>query len=142
MFGIFGNNRSKTTKFLVNQAIGGQSVLYRLFRDVLECEDKKIRLVELTYFALAVLAYIYLRLVKEKDRETILDDATREVLNSTLPHCREVLSFSAAVAEYRRRYSEYDRLLQQIFTKDGLDDHACITLVMHLYECTTQKSAQ
>jgi hypothetical protein len=54
---------------LTNQAVGGQSVMYRLFREGLGCEDSSICRLELTYFAATVLTFVYLRFGKEPNRE-------------------------------------------------------------------------
>ena len=63
---------------LTNQVIGGQSVIYRLFREALGCQDRAIRRLELTYFSCGVMTSFYLRLGKEADREELprSDDAS------------------------------------------------------------------
>jgi hypothetical protein len=73
MFGLFKKTKPDIVEALINQTIGGQSVMYRLFREALGCEDSKIRRLELTYFASAVMTAVYLRLGKEPNREQILD---------------------------------------------------------------------
>jgi hypothetical protein len=57
MFGLFKRKQpDDIPSQLVNQAIGGQSVMYRFFREGLECDDSSIRKIELSYLAMAVLS--------------------------------------------------------------------------------------
>lgn len=50
MFDLFKRNEPDVAEALTNQTIGGQSVLYRLFREAIGCEDSTIRRLELTYW--------------------------------------------------------------------------------------------
>ena len=101
MFGLFKKTKPDIVEALINQTIGGQSVMYRLFREALGCEDFKIRRLELTYFASAVMTAVYLRLGKEPNREQILDRVTRNILEKSVPQCGEQISFGAAAREYQ-----------------------------------------
>jgi len=66
MFDFFKRKRLDVADALTNQTIGGQSILYRLFREAIGCEDSTIRRLEITYFAAAVMTYVYLRLLNTK----------------------------------------------------------------------------
>ena len=59
----------KHVEALTNQTIGGQSVLYRLFRQGLGVDDSHIRKLELTYFAASVTTFVYLHLSNDPNKE-------------------------------------------------------------------------
>ena len=58
MFDFFKRKKPDVADALTNATIGGQSFLYRLFREDIGCEDSTIRRLELTYFAAAVTTYV------------------------------------------------------------------------------------
>ena len=67
---------------LTNLTVGGQSVLYELFRKQLDCADRTIRKLELTYFAASITTAVYLRLGKQPNREKILDAFAMNMLKA------------------------------------------------------------
>lgn len=123
--------------------IGGQSVLLRVFQDIFKESVDDVKKKELTYFALAVFSYVYLRLVQApaQEKETLTDQVALDVLIESLPHCGENISTKGAIPEYQKRYKEYDVLIGAIFKENWFDDNACVTLAMHLYESAMGKSA-
>jgi hypothetical protein len=94
------NVQSEATA-LTNLTIGGQSVLYELFRKQLDCADQAIRKLELTYFAASITTAIYLRLGKQPSREQILDVFAKDILKGSITASQEQISFGSAVAEYQ-----------------------------------------
>jgi hypothetical protein len=143
MFSFFKRRRPDVTEALVNQTIGGQSVIYRLFRETLSCEDLVIRRLELTYFAASVMSFTYLSFGKQANREAILDDFARRALTRSLPSSREQVRLSSAVAEYQQRHAEYGRLLPLLFNPArATNDNPAATLMLHVFECVTRTSAR
>jgi hypothetical protein len=135
--------RSELVCALTNQVIGGQSVIYRLFREALGCEDRAIRRLELTYFACGVMTSFYLRLGKEADGEELLDRATLSILKKSIPESGEQISLGETVREFQIRYAEYDRLLSLVVERArSKAGSAEITLLLHLFECVTKSSAR
>jgi hypothetical protein len=136
------NVQSEATA-LTNLTIGGQSVLYELFRKQLDCADQAIRKLELTYFAASITTAIYLRLGKQPSREQILDVFAKDILKGSITASQEQISFGSAVAEYQARYAEYDRLLALVINCDSSSTgDPAVTLLLHLFECVTGKSAR
>jgi hypothetical protein len=136
------NVQSEATA-LTNLTIGGQSVLYELFRKQLDCADQTIRKLELTYFAASITTAIYLRLAKQPSREQILDVFATNILKGSITSSQEQISFGSAVAEYQRRYAEYDRLLGLVTNRDSSSTgNPAATLLLHLFECVTGKGAR
>ncbi|MDR4494799.1 MAG: hypothetical protein R3B74_10290 [Nitrospirales bacterium] len=139
---MFGFGKSKTKKAieaLKNQGIGGQSVLYSLFIKALEVSPDCLRKIELTYFSLSALTYVFLRFYQGSEKEKILDEAAISIIKASMPSCGENISMKQAVAEYKQRYREYEALLRPLFTKAEPDPN--ITLLMHFYERVTQDSS-
>mgnify|MGYP001571124133 FL=1 len=123
--------------------IGGQSVILKIFQDIFKESADDVKKKELTYFALAVFSYVYLRLAQApaQEKEILTDQVALDVLIQSLPHCGENISTKEAIPEYQKRYREYDVLIGAIFKKNGFDNDACVTLAMHLYESAMGKSA-
>jgi len=69
MFGLGKSKNLKVIESLKNQGIGGQSVMYKLFIKALNVPDEKIRKIELTYFSLSVLTYVFLRTYDGTEKE-------------------------------------------------------------------------
>ncbi len=133
-----GNNKSKTITALTNQTIGGQSLIYRTFREVLSCEEASIRLLEITYFSATVTTSAFLMLGKDNDKEEILDGFSRRVIEKSIPSSQEAISSNVAISEYQRRYQEYYSLLEGIFIpQPSTPSNPTITLLLHLFECVT-----
>ena len=142
MFNFF--KKDKTVKELtMDLVIGGQSVILKIFQDIFKENADDVKTKELTYFALAVFTYVYLRLTQApaQEKETFTDQVALDVLIEILPHCGENISTKEAIPEYQKRYKEYDTLIGAIFRQNGFDNDACITLTMHLYESAMGKSA-
>ncbi len=136
------NGQSDATA-LTNLTIGGQSVLYELFREQLECADNTIRKLELTYFAASITTAIYLRLGKRPDREKTLDEFAKAILTGSITSAQEKISFGSAVAEYQRRYAEYDQLLALVIDRESSSTgNPAATMLLHLFECVTGQSAR
>ena len=128
---------------LTNQVIGGQSVIYRLFRQTLSCEDSSIRKLELTYFAASVMTFVYLSLSKRNDNDQVLDSFTRNVLQRSIPSSEEQISFADAVKLYQQRYSEYRDLLGLLLDPSkSTSGNPATTLLMHVFECVTRSPAR
>lgn len=142
MFNFFKKDKS-AKELIMDQVIGGQSVLFKIFQDIFKESADEVKKKELTYFALAVFSYIYLRLIQSpaQEKEALTDQVALDVLIQSLPHCGENISTKEAIPEYQKRYKEYDTLIGAIFKENGFDDKACITLAMHLYESVMGKSA-
>ena len=143
MFGFGKKKRSNTVESLTNQCIGGQSVLYRYFVEALKVHQNEIRKIELTYFSLAALTYVFLRMAKLENKENIIDESCMAVFEKSLPNCGEALRKDQLISEYQNRYKEYDALLRHFFKKPGeVNSEACTSLLMHFYEKTMDKSAK
>lgn len=143
MFDFFKRKEPDVADALTNQTIGGQSVLYRLFRETISCEDSTIRRLELTYFAAAVMTYVYLRLGKQPKRDEILNRFTRNILTKSIPSSKENISLSEVVKEYQGRYAEYSSVLDLLFSPgESSSGNPGATLLMHAFECVTQSSAR
>lgn len=128
---------------LRNLTIGGQSVWYELFRNELDCADDTIRKLELTYFATSITTAVYLRLGKQSDREKTLDALAIGMLKAAIAASHEQISLGVAVSEYQRRYAEYDRILALVINPaQSSTGNPAATLLLHLYECVTGKSAR
>lgn len=140
MFGFGKRKKANTAEALKNQGIGGQSVMYSLFIKALKVPPEKVRKIELTYFSLSVLTYVFLRFYQSTSKEQILDDAALSIIEASIPNCGETISINQAVDEYQQRYKEYDALLTPLFSKTDVDPN--ITLLMHFFERVIQDSAK
>ena len=143
MFGLFKRSSPDIAEALTNQTIGGQSVIYRLFRETLAGEDSAIRRLELTYFASSVTSFTYLSFGKQPNREEILDDFAQRILKKSIPSSGEQLPFAAVVTEYQRRHAEYGQLLALLFDpQPSTSGNPATTLLLHAFECVTGASAR
>ena len=143
MFNFLKKKKNQDTiELLSNQVIGGQSVLFKIFKEVIEEREDNIKKTELTYFALSTLGYFYLRLAKTDKKEELLDQVSLIVLQKSISYSKENISIKEAIKEYQKRYKEYDKLIQLVFEKETINSHACTSLLMHVYECVTQKSVE
>jgi len=140
MFGFGKPKKAKAVEALKNQGIGGQSVMYSLFIKALKVPTDRVRKIELTYFSLSVITYVFLRFYKGSEKEKILDDVALSIIEASIPNCGEQISTNQAVTEYQQRYREYDALLSPLFSKTDVDPN--ITLLMHFYERVIQDSAK
>jgi hypothetical protein len=137
--GLFGSSKKATIQKLTNQTVGGQSVLYRYFQNSLGYEDKSIRLLELTYFASCVMTWAYLTVGKDKNRDEILDQYTRNVLEKSIPHSQEIIPMNTIIKEYRERYVEYGPLIGALFAEPDASKSTSpeILLLLHLCQSAT-----
>ncbi len=136
---MFGFGKSKTTKIietLVSYAVSGQSFMYKLFIQALEVPADKIRKIELTYFTLSVLTYVFLRFHQSPDKEQILDDVALSVIKASIPNCDEEISLNQAVNEYQERYKVYDAFLRPLLS--GTDGNPEFVLSARLFYCVTR----
>lgn len=141
MFDIFKSKPIDVAKLLTEQTISGQSFLYRLFQEALDCKKTDIRRIELTYLAATITTYVYLRFGKQKNREDILDAYTLKVFAESIPACGENTNFANIIEEYQGRYAEYWNLLQLVFDPtESSSGNPAATLVMHAYTCITRSS--
>lgn len=140
MFGFGKRKKQKVAEQLRNQGIGCQSVMYSLFVKALKVPPESVRKIELTYFSLSVLSYVFLTFYNNPSKEQILDDAALAIIETSLPNCGEQLSVSQAILEHQQRYQEYGTLLRPLFSKTDVDPS--ITLLMHFFERVTQGSAK
>lgn len=143
MFNLF-KNKKEDDQQLINQVVGGQSVLFRIFREIFEEDPEEVKKMELTYFALSVFTYTYLRLssLAEEEKEKTADRVADAVLRKSIPHADKEISMGNAISEYQNRYREYNSLINGIFKDGEIDGHSCITLTMHFYESVMAKSAK
>lgn len=132
---------SDLAALLMIQAQGGQSVLFRVFTQALSAEASAIRKLELSYFALSVLRYVFLRLGTGNHKERVIDGVAHLLIRKSLPSSGEQLTEGEAICEYRAAYSEYDALLRPAEDR-GFDSHSCTTLLMHAYERVMARSAE
>lgn len=140
MFGFRKPNRSKIMEDLKKQGIGGQSVMYNLFVKTLKVPSDRVRKIELTYFSLSVLTYVFINVYKGSEKEDLIDEVALSIIKASIPNCGEGISKNQAIAEYQQRYQEYDALLRPLFLKNDTDPN--ITLLMHFYERVVQDSAK
>jgi hypothetical protein len=106
VFDIFKKKKPDLVKALTGNALGGQSVMYRLFRQNLGCDDVAINKLELTYFAASVMTYVYLRFSSDPNPEGSLDLFNRTLLEKSIPYSGEKIDYRAAVKKYQQRYAE------------------------------------
>lgn len=144
MFGLFKKREPQDLPTrLVNQAIGGQSVMYRFFREGLGCVDSSIRKLELSYFAMSVLSVSYLAVSRDPRRTETLNAFTKQMLQRALKATASTESYETVEGTYQGRFGEYQALLRAI-----LDPHTpksadpAVTLLMHAYEQITASSAE
>jgi hypothetical protein len=140
MFGFGNSKKSKIVKAFKNQGIGGQSVIYKLFVQALAVKSAEVRRIELTYFSLTLISYVFLRFYNGPEKKDVLDEMSLSILETSIRGCGEKISIKEAIAEYQKRYQEYNALLEPLFSKTDVDPN--ITLLMHLYESVVQKSAK
>lgn len=143
MFSIFKKKVSDIPEALSNQTIGGQSVLYRLFLEALDCNNLNIRKLEITYFAASIMTFSYLRFGKQPNRNEILDQYTHKFLTKCIASLKEDLSFDEVVKEYQSRFSEYSSMLPLLLAPEkSATKNPSATLLLHAFECVTQSSAR
>jgi hypothetical protein len=143
MFNFFKRKRIDTdiVNALTSQAIGGQSLFYKIFRKVLGCEDTSIRRLELTYFVASVMTYVYLRIGKEPNREEILDRFAKDILIKSIPSSKEQISFNEVVKEFQDRYAEYNKLLPFLLDQDkNSSGDPATTLLIRAFQWITDSS--
>ncbi len=92
----------------MDQVVGGQSVLFTIFQDIFKENADDVKKKELTYFALAVFSYVYLRLSQSpaEEKETLTDQVALDVLIKSLLYCGENISTKEVIPEYQKRYKE------------------------------------
>ena len=144
MFGLFKKKQPPdVASQLVNQAIGGQSVIYRFFREGLECEDDSILKLELTFFAMSVLTVAYLAVSQDPQRQETLDQFSEQMLKRAIAATQSNESLSSITASYQQRYSEYQSILRPLLnpatTKDATPP---VALLLHAFEKITDSSAK
>lgn len=133
--------KPKHAEALTKQTIGGQSVLYRLFRQGLDVDDSHIRKLELTYFAASVTTFVYLRLSDNPDQEHELDVFTKSVLERSIASAGEQVALASAIAQYQHRFAEYTALIQPTFSQ-GDQPSPEVTLLLHVFESVTGSAAR
>lgn len=136
---MFGFGKSKTTKIietLTSYAVSGQSFMYKLFIQALEVPADKIRKIELTYFTLSVLTYVFLRFHQNPDKEQILDDVALSVIKTSIPNCDEEISLNQAINEYQERYKVYNAFLRPLLS--DTNGNPGFVLSARLFYCVTQ----
>jgi hypothetical protein len=124
MFGFGKPKKSKVVEALKKQGIGGQSVMYSLFIKALKVPTDRVRKIELTYFSLSVLTYVFPRVYKGPEKEDIIDDVSLSIINASIPNYGEEISKNQAITEYQQRYQEYDALLRPLFSKTDVDPNS------------------
>ena len=108
---------------LVNQVIGGQSVIFRLSKENFLLSEKEIRKIEITYFCLTIICSCYLdspRVTLFTDKgnsldeksltdyvSEVMDNVAISVLKKSIPNCDEEISLEVAAKEYKKKYNNY-----------------------------------
>ena len=143
MFGLFKKKAQEDIPSqLVNQAIGGQSVMYRFFREQLRCEDGSILKIELTFFAMSVLTVAYLAVSRDARKEETLDEFSQQMLKRAIKATQSTETFSAVTAKYQNRFGEYQSILMALLNPAASKGaNPSVTLLMHAYEKITNSSA-
>lgn len=133
MFGLFGSKKSDAAAKLADNAIGIQSILFRVLKTELNYHEDKIKKIELTYFAAAIVAYSYFASGSAKDKSKLLDAFSLDLLRRSLPASGDPRQLSEIVVEYKRAYQEYATMLPKVFIKTD-SPPAAVTLLMHFVE--------
>lgn len=110
--------------------------MYKLFIQALEVPADKIRKIELTYFTLSVLTYVFLRFHQNPDKEQILDDVALSVIKTSIPNCDEEISLNQAINEYQERYKVYNAFLRPLLS--DTNGNPGFVLSARLFYCVTQ----
>ena len=104
---------------IINQIIGGQSVIFRMCKEILKLLEDDIRKIDITYFCLSVVSHSYLNSVintEWKDfAKLVLDKVTVNVLRKSITSCGEKISLKEAEEEYIKKYNEYSELIEPYF---------------------------
>ncbi len=141
MLSIFNRNQ-RTTEALIDQATGAQSVLYRMFKDLLQCSDDSIQKLELSFLSLSVLEYVYLLKGKGSNKAKTLERVVEAVLLKSLPFCGRTVPFAQALSEYHHRREGYFRYLDLITgVRPSTSGSPWVTMMMDAYESVTGRSA-
>jgi hypothetical protein len=135
------DDNSDVVDALVDQGVGCQSLLYRVFVQQLGADEEKIRRIEVTYLAASVITYSYLRFGQHQDRERLLDNFARTLLEKSIPSSRDPTSLGKAAEELRHRYAEYSALLQPFFSRSE-SPNPIVTFMLHAFQCVTGSSAR
>jgi hypothetical protein len=136
MFGFGKQKKTKAVKALIDQCLGGQSQIYRIFIETLKVPPDKVKKIELTYFSLSVLTFFFLRISKDSDKVQIINDVASCILTLSIPGCGEEISREKAVADYNQRYNQYGTILASLLSEPHADWN--LTLLMQLYNCVYQ----
>lgn len=138
-----GRNDKDPVKACTNQTIGGQSYLFRLFKEAFNCTESEIDKIELTYFAVTVMSVTYLAKGVGAEKEKTVDEFSMLVLEKSLPNSNKPISLQQAVQQLQIRYQEYAALITPVLVgKKPEKSDPSTTLMMHFYECVMNSSTQ
>ena len=130
-----------TTTLLVRQAVGGQSVLYRLFRDALGVPEPRIDKLELTYFTASVLTFTYLLVRKPPNPAAAINSFTEQFLRLAADHNQQ--TFEEVAREYQHRYRDYLALIPEVLRRENAGTNVHAEALLHqLYESVAGESAR
>ncbi len=129
------------TTLLVRQAVGGQSVLFRLFRDALSVAESRIDKLELTYFTASVMTFTYLLVRKPVNPAAAINPFTEQFLRLAADHNGQ--TFDDVARAYQGRYRDYLALIPEVLRREnaGTTMHA-EALLHRLYELVTGESTR
>jgi hypothetical protein len=110
MFGIF-KKKTDPVPALVQQAIGGQSVLFKLLTDILQVEPSRIRRAEVTHLTSAALSGALFASKKVPDPSRLSDAFLIELYRKSHPHMRDARPLKAVVGEMQEAFAEYQPMI-------------------------------
>ena len=143
MFGLFKRKpQPDVTARLSDQVLGGQSVLFRFFREDLDTPENSIQKLELTYLAMSVLTRAYLTFAHDPEASNTLDSFSSGLLRNMHTATKAPSSFEQTVADYQARYREYQALLSPVLRAPAASKlDPTTTLLLHAFEKVTRTSA-
>jgi len=135
--------KEEKIELLVNQIIGGQSMLFQIFTQVLRIPDEKIKRKELTYFSLSLLSFLYSKIVDSDSDDEVLEMVSIIIFEKILSTDDPELLLDT-YEDYEVRYAdEYEKFYTSIFENvDTMDGGFYTTLLMRIYEHVTDESAE
>lgn len=138
----------KHLELLTNQTIGGQSVLYKVFKDIFEKGDDEIDKMELTYFSLTAMGFFYIRLSNYEQKEGVFDLLCTKVIEKSSGVSASSDHMDRLFEAFQSRYAGYSKTISLIFENAQKGDKSEFNtlvedLTIDLYEAVTgEKMAQ
>ena len=127
---------------LYQWVIDGQYELHDIFLQELKYDRDDLDIDEITFFALTVLAYTFLRFSKRLAKEVTLDEFIKVILNDIDQSYIES-NLRELITRYQIVYKEYFVLINSLFNPDFQDKpNPSITLALHFFERVTNEGAK